>query len=292
MVSMNRRQIVILIAGVLIVLALWLVGGSVSNFEFAPGHFFYGSPDAEMPLAEGVAGSSPSDAPEWIKWMMFVIVWVLLPLSILFLIFDPKSLKAVLKRVAAVSFWLLVMFMITRAVDRIIQNFNRPSDEDVAATPPEEFAVQFPDAAAVDMPWWTQWAASILFLLLAIGAFYWIHKITQTRKKPESSLEGDIAIEAGQAAAAIRQGGMLQEVILRCYQSMANVLAAKQRMPQEALTPREFERELHRAGIDDPHISKLSRLFERVRYGSYQAESEDEKEALSCLEGIEKRYRG
>lgn len=292
MVSMNRKQVLILIAGVLMVLALWLVGGSVSNFEFAPGHFFYGSSEQEVPLAEGVAGSSPSDAPEWIKWMMFVIVWVLLPLSILFLIFDPKSLKAVLKRVAAVSFWLLILFMITRALDRMIQAFNGSADDDLLTAQPEEFAVDFPDAAAVDMPWWTQWAASILFLLLAIGVFYWIHKATQARKKPESSLEGDIAVEAGQAAAAIRQGGVLQEVILRCYQSMADVLANKQRAPQEALTPREFERELHRAGIDDPHISKLSRLFERVRYGSYQAESEDEKEALSCLEGIEKRYRG
>ncbi len=291
MVSMNRKQVMILAAGVLIVLTLWLVGGSVSNFEFEPGRFFYGFGEEEAPLAEGIAGSSPAAAPDWVKVTMFIVVWILLPLSVLFLIFDPKSLKAFLARVGSVAFWIFVIYMLSRLASQMTAALNDAATDEAANLPAEDLSTLFPNSEAVVMPWWTQWVASFLILLLVVGVFFWIRKINQARKQMDSSLEDEIAVEAGQAAAALRQGGVLQEVILRCYQSMSEVLASKQRAPQDALTPREFERELQRAGVVDPHISKLSRLFERVRYGSYQAASEDEAEALSCLEGIEKRYR-
>jgi len=292
MVSMNRKQVMILAAGVLIVLTLWLVSGSVTNFEFEPGRFFYGfGEEEEAPLAEGLTGSSPAAAPDWIKVMMFVIVWILLPLSVLFLIFDPKSLKAFLARVGSVAFWIFVIYMLSRLAGQMTAALNGVAEEEAANLPTEDLSALFPNSEAVVMPWWTQWVASFLILLLAVGLFFWFRKINQARKNLGPSLEDEIAAEAGQAAAELRQGGVLQEVILRCYQSMSEVLASKQRAPQDTLTPREFEYELQRAGVVDPHISKLSRLFERVRYGSYEAASEDEEEALSCLEGIEQRYR-
>ncbi len=151
----------------------------------------------------------------------------------------------------------------------------------------------FPAADTVVMPWWTQGLASLLAVCLGAWLMWRMRRHWLTaRGRLTPELELALATQAGQAAADLRAGAPLREVVLRCYQGMCQLLAAKQTRPAESLTPREFETQLSRAGIDDPAIATLSRLFERVRYGAYQALSEDEQAALSCLEGIARRYGG
>jgi len=110
------------------------------------------------------------------------------------------------------------------------------------------------------------------------------------RRRPDAGLEAALAGEAGQAAQALRQGDALRAVVVRCYQAMCEVLQGRQRFAAHSLTPREFEHRLGEAGIQDPLIGRLSRLFERVRYGAQSEGQNDKREALSCLEGIEQKY--
>jgi hypothetical protein len=130
-------------------------------------------------------------------------------------------------------------------------------------------------------------------IAVAVGSwiFYQFTKYWKQRNATTMGLEAALADEAGQAAQALRQGGRLEAVVMQCYQSMCELLTRRQRDPHDSLTPREFETRLYKAGIQDPLISRLSRLFERVRYGNHMEMSDDKQEALSCLESIEQKYR-
>jgi hypothetical protein len=52
------------------------------------------------------------------------------------------------------------------------------------------------------------------------------------------------------------------------------------------MTPREFERELVRAGLPALPVERLTRLFEHVRYGVHAPGPEEQHEAISSLEAI------
>ncbi len=57
-----------------------------------------------------------------------------------------------------------------------------------------------------------------------------------------------------------------------------------------AMTAREFERQLRRAGVHDSHVPQLSRLFEEVRYGGRESGPQEEREAVECLRAVQRAY--
>jgi len=289
---MNRKQLRLVGGGALAILCLWLLASSISTISFKDGFFFYSSTDQTEAAPEAFS-TQAAPAPDWLKLALFIVVWVLFPVSLIVAIFNPHMLKSALLRALGMCMWALVLIALTQVVNRLGDLFGGDAGQDGAQNPLVGDPSAFPAAETVVMPWWTQGLASLLAVCLVAWLMwrvrlYWL--TARGRLTPE--LELALATQAGQAAADLRAGAPLREVILRCYQGMCQLLAAKQARPAESLTPREFEFQLSRAGIDDPAIGTLSRLFERVRYGAYQAVSEDERAALSCLEGIEHRYGG
>ena len=86
-------------------------------------------------------------------------------------------------------------------------------------------------------------------------------------------------------------GGDLRDAVLRCYRDMSRVLGERQGLARaQSATPREFEAQLAAAGLRDEHIRRLTRLFERVRYGARRADAGEEREALACLTAIVQAY--
>ena len=288
---MRHTQWRLAVVGLAAILGVWLLAASMASFEFQDGAFFFrlgsNTPSA-VPTPDGAPGTP---MPAWLKVVFLVLVWVALPVSLAALIFKPHLLKSVLTRAAVMALWGLVIFALVRVANQLAalwgDDFNNVLSENTE-TGLDPGAL--PDPSALNFPWWTQWAASLLAVLLGLWVFYKL-KHSLSPKAPAYDLETELAAQAGRAVRALHQGAPLANVVLRCYQHMCEVLAVKQRRSSAALTPREFERALQQAGIRDPNISRLSRLFERVRYGAHPVMSEDEKEALSCLEGIEKRYR-
>lgn len=102
----------------------------------------------------------------------------------------------------------------------------------------------------------------------------------------------ELADHAGEAAEALRGGERLRDVVLRCYHDMTQLLVRY--LPDrddQTMTAREFEQALRRVGIRDEHVGRLTRLFERVRYGDQTPDDYERRDAITSLEAIERAYR-
>ena len=69
------------------------------------------------------------------------------------------------------------------------------------------------------------------------------------------------------------------------------VLHIRQLQREIAMTPHEFAVRLEQAGLPGDAVTRLTRLFEAVRYGDRKSGPKDINEAVSCLKTI-LRYCG
>jgi hypothetical protein len=101
-----------------------------------------------------------------------------------------------------------------------------------------------------------------------------------------------VALEAESARLAILRGGDLRGVIMECYRRMSLAMEKERGIErQESMTAREFEELLEARGVPADSISRLTRLFESTRYGRQGTSPEEEREAVDCLEAIERDAR-
>lgn len=122
----------------------------------------------------------------------------------------------------------------------------------------------------------------LLILLLIFGAW-----MLWRRLHPAPILVEQIGSQAEAALEELRSGADFKNTILRCYAEMCRVLNQQRGLQRDrGMTPREFEVRLWEAGLPAGPVSKLTRLFERVRYGANQPQPHEEREAYACLEDI------
>jgi hypothetical protein len=56
------------------------------------------------------------------------------------------------------------------------------------------------------------------------------------------------------------------------------------------MTAREFAQRLQQKGVNEQEVTKLTILFEQVRYGRYATGLKERKEAIEALKAIEEQY--
>jgi hypothetical protein len=77
------------------------------------------------------------------------------------------------------------------------------------------------------------------------------------------------------------------DVIINCYLRMSDVVSDKRQLHRNAaMTPHEFALHLEQAGLPADAVTKLTRLFEGVRYGARRSGPQEINEAVSCLKTI------
>ena len=95
---------------------------------------------------------------------------------------------------------------------------------------------------------------------------------------------------AGIARSSLRDissGRDSTDVIINCYFRMSDVVADKRNLNRSvAMTPNEFAGRLEQAGFPGDAVRRLTRLFEKVRYGGYRTDSSAVNEAVACLTTI------
>ncbi len=137
--------------------------------------------------------------------------------------------------------------------------------------------------AATEPSHWFVYLVSFIIcsfiLVVCLLLWRWMRK----RLTPEEM----IAREARKTLDDLKAGADLKQGVIRCYFEMVKALAEYHNLHRsKTMTPREFEGYLAQAGFASGDIGRLSRLFEKVRYGGRDIGKKEEQEAVGCLETI------
>jgi hypothetical protein len=269
----------------LAVAAMVLLSAGLSKLEFLPGQPLPRSKEAEVLLAE-IGLPSGSRLVDILMLALFAFAQLLLPFAVIYFILSPEARKRVIKSLGFLL-WLLAIYLLLRARPDFFRQFERqplatPSPDDVVVP-----AVEF----VAHPPQWLVFAVTLgLALLIAALLVRAVWYVWRRRRRP-GSLEG-LAQEAQDALRALQTGADLKNTVMRCYFEMSRVLSEQRGIKRgAAMTPREFERYLTRAGLPGEHVRRLTRLFERVRYGAKVPGENQERQAIACLTAVVKACR-
>ena len=288
----RRMRTVLLLALGIALVAMLLLSAGVSELELLPGE---SAPGTEVESES--MGGIPTEIDEVLRTAFRVfaaIIVVGLPVVIISSLLTPEARKNLLKGMVPLILLGLLVYGAFRASSNIEEAL-QPTPTAVAGTPEPTQVSDVATGVAVEgaggmdaaAPEWLIWAAivtlALILALLLVGA---VRLLLRYRVRQPSPLT-ELAEQAEDAAEAIRAGADLHDTVLLCYYRMSQTLQERRGIWRErAMTPREFETYLERSGVPVEHVRRLTRLFEKVRYGAKMIEAEDERQALSSLGAI------
>ena len=284
----KRKFLILVMAGVAIA-ALLLLAASLSHVQFERGKRLSLGHD-EPP------GGSPPGLTFDLDLFWRVLMWslfILVPLSIIAVFIWPENLKYAIIRAVALALSLILLVLTIRAMKDFIEQFLAALQNLGAQGPAtgEPGAGEGLLLGPVRAPRWTVFPFLLGGLAFLTLSGWWLWRLWLSGRTRGPLGLGELSAVAGAAAEELEAGGDLRDVVLRCYREMSELLSERQHVPfQEAMTAREFERQLRRAGVRDEHVSQLSRLFEEVRYGGRASGPLEEERALECLRAVERAY--
>jgi uncharacterized protein DUF4129 len=155
-----------------------------------------------------------------------------------------------------------------------------PSDS-LGITPPPTFAVHVTPLGSPP-----QGLVQFVVIVFVFGAGLLIFKILKLWPDP-IRITDQLLQEAESAVEAIKLGGNLNNVILRCYLQMTDLLKEEQGIERSSnMTAREFEVRLESKGFPTTPVHQLTSLFEKARYGAMLTLKTDEDAAVESLNEI------
>ncbi|MCS6936399.1 MAG: DUF4129 domain-containing protein [Candidatus Bipolaricaulota bacterium] len=248
------------------------------------------SPPPEIPPSPEALPPSPTDPPWWTD-LVLIASGTLLLASVIFLILNPKDLKEVIRRAAALSLWVVALYFIILRLRETtpVETSTEPSRESLA--PPPGPVETLPSFEQFQIPPWATFFLVLAALAIIALLAYLLVRLGRRRAPEPLSLGEELAAISQRTAEELRAGASLHETILRCYREMCDLLSERTQIALgRAMTAREFERALATVGIHEAHIERLSRLFEWARYSNQKPSPAHEQEAISALEAIAQRY--
>ncbi|MFQ5408297.1 MAG: DUF4129 domain-containing protein [Anaerolineales bacterium] len=270
--------LLVIAVGLLIILAT-----SISQMELTSGQAL---PDLFRDFdSNPIGGSQISDGLsrfDWLARLIGTIFLVLLPVAVVYVIFNPRALRRVLRQLL----WMLVLVMMVFALAK--SNLARPVEEDSALLSGVEEAPVLPSLGLpTTAPAWLEYATSLTIAALIMGGGWFFWQRWQAARSPL----GLVAAQACDALEDLHSGADLKDTVLRCYVQMVGVFDRNHGLARtQAMTAREFERTLAAAGVTDDHVRRLTRLFESVRYGAHRPDAAARQEARDCLQAIVDSY--
>lgn len=154
--------------------------------------------------------------------------------------------------------------------------------------PPDARAEDDTEASSAALPWWATYLVATA-LAVPLAWLGWSLLRRATRREQTRASKEDLHEIAAQAAAELRAGCAVEEVVIRCWARMADVLANRVEATSASITPRELAAVLARWGVHHQAIAELTTLFEEVRYGR-KADAPRRDRALAALAAIEEAY--
>lgn len=256
----------------------------------------------DVPLRDGQQFSQPSEGTRrinpqeiinaWVEipWWRQASLWALLLMLVILVgyMLPPELRKLLIRRFIrmALTFWGL--FYIFKNYGHLIPALNL----EAAQGPPAQNSnittvnspVFLPSEITPTFSYLISFGVALL-LLVVMWALYrgWQKYKAQANQKPLD----EIARIARSSLKDLSSGRDSSDVIINCYLRMSDVVSNKRHLHRAvAMTPHEFAIRLEQSGLPGDAVSRLTRLFEGVRYGDRKSSPRDVNEAVSCLTTI------
>jgi hypothetical protein len=287
----ERRNYLVLGALFCVIVALVLLVAGLTSVELQPGRPF---PlgllrDLFDPRRPSPYGSGTVQAPGS-SIIPIILVWIILPLILVYLLLSPQARREFFKRVLRWTAWTVLFYIVVTAWRRLSAEQTDSPVQAGQQSPSEEIPPIPAMPAFISSP--PQWFVVLLSLMVAALLAVMIWWLVRRRAHVGNQPIAEIAQDADDALSEIRAGADLRDTITRCYNEMSKVLQTRGIHRHNSMTPREFERHLSSLGVQDAHVSALTQLFERIRYGPRQAGPREEERAIACLQAIVDHYGG
>jgi hypothetical protein len=260
----------------LIILAL-----SLPQLHFQPGvPFSLGNPPPE--ISQENPASTGGDLSAIIRGIAAVMT-LLLAVYIIIHLLTPEGRKRLLSDVLALGFLFLVLTLLPH-------NNQLPTAATQPAPAPQQQPQALPTTPIASIisnpPTWIDFVAIVILGILSAVLVVLIVGMPRRTKRRVTARER-LAQHAESAVESLHQGGNLRNVVMQCYVDMENVVHEQRNIQRDqAMTVQEFESQLIEQGLPVEAVSRLTRLFEQVRYGTGVPGEAEEKEPMESLSAI------
>jgi hypothetical protein len=271
----------ILLLAVLALGALTVLAISLNEVPFREGQHFGRQETRTVEFFPEDYGQVWVEVPVWKQ----IIVWGLVGLLVVLIamLLSPEMRRRLLRILirVAVTAWALY-FLIKRGIigPNLFGGGEAPPSQDTVVPLP----VFEPPQVSPTFSYLISFAIALLWLLI-IWILYrgWKRYVSLNTKKPLD----EIAKIARSSLNDLTSGRNSSDVIINCYLRMSDVVSSTRHLYRNtAMTPHEFALHLEQAGLPGDAVTRLTRLFEGVRYGNRKSGPQDINEAVSCLKTI------
>jgi len=291
---MNKRRI--LVMGLAMVVLLVVLAAGLQTLEFRAGHAMLEPKEPEpgglytLPLPYAL-----------MRWLLDRMPWIILAVLILgAVVFRRKLFEEVFRlRILIICIVMLAVFGLRPWYNQPPVDEEQPTEveEEVVVNlpgffqpviPPPDWSEDTPQEQPAALPGWVTYLAAAAVAVPVVWLGWWLARQAARRYRKRED-EEELREVAAQAAADLRAGLSLEEVVIRCWARMAEILAGRAGGTAPAITPRELAQLLAEWGVRDEAVAELTWLFEEVRYGG-RADAPRRERALAALEAIEEAY--
>jgi len=275
-----KRIFVIVLAG-LGVFVMVLLASGLQNVELKPARLFFTYEDNRSDLFSGFKQIVENVGSLSLGEMLLLIGGFVVLFVLMLAMLSPEARKRVLLTILRVGLtsW-AIFYALSKFRPEGIFEVDAPSaaleqGSPVVVTPP-------PYTPPV-IPPWVNYIVSFLVVLIFAGIGFWLYRLL---RPPQHQFHG-LAHAARTALKDLSAGRDWDDAVIRCYVRMSEALDQERGLHrQEAMTPREFASRLEQAGLPSDPVRRLTRLFEKARYGGQKSNQEDVNEAVTCLTAI------
>lgn len=283
--SLFENKRLVLLLAVLALGALTVLAISLNQVPFREGQQFGQKQAEQFQSSSEEVGRLWVEVPIWKQ----VLLWSLMGLMMVLigLLLSPEARKRLLIMfIRGVFIFWGVYFLLKNYGDQFLNfNFGRGAAEELSTDPVAPVPVFEPSQISPTF----SYLISFVFVLIWLAILWFLYRgwkryqFLNSTKKPLD----EIAKIARTSLDELSSGRNSSDVIVNCYLRMSDVVSSRRQLQREiAMTPHEFALRLEQAGLPGDAVSRLTRLFEAVRYGDRKSAPKDVNEAVSCLKTI------
>ena len=281
---LENKRLVLLLATLALV-ALTILAISLNQIPFREAQRFVRGETTEIPYSAEDVVQVWAEVPIWKQLVLWLLIALLVVLVALLLSPEMRKRMLILFVRMAFTFW-AVYFLLKNYGDRL---FGFQTAAANGAPPGSQGMVPMPVFEPPQVSPVFSYIISFAFALVWLAVIWGLYrgwKRYQALANTKKPLD-EIARIARSSLNDLSSGRNSSDVIINCYLRMSDVVSQKRQLEREiAMTPNEFALRLEQAGLPGDAVTRLTRLFEGVRYGDRRTGPRDVNEAVSCLKTI------